>query len=97
MRESPALEVIEHLREKGAKVLYNDPYILKIPKVRKHALDMASVPLTAKLLKSVEAVMIITDHTAYDYRWIAKHTPLIVDTRNATRRILRHKAKIVKA
>jgi UDP-N-acetyl-D-glucosamine dehydrogenase len=97
MRESPALEVIEHLREKGAKVLYNDPYVPKIPKVRKHNLDMASTPLTATLLKSVDGVMIITDHAAYDYRWIAKHAPLIVDTRNATRRILRHKAKIVKA
>jgi len=97
MRESPALEVIEHLRGKGAKVLYNDPYVPKIPKVRKHDLDMTSVPLTPRLLRAVDAAMIITDHTAYDYKWIAKHAPLIIDTRNATRRVSRHRSKIVKA
>jgi UDP-N-acetyl-D-glucosamine dehydrogenase len=97
MRESPALEVIEHLHEKGAKVLYNDPYIPRIPKVRKHDLDMASTPLTAKLLRSLDAVVIITDHTAYDYAWIVKNAPLVVDTRNATRGIRNHRAKIVKA
>jgi UDP-N-acetyl-D-glucosamine dehydrogenase len=97
MRESPALEVIELLREKGAKVLYNDPLILRIPKVRKHDLDMKSSPLTTRLLKSVDAVMIITDHTAYDYSWIVEQAPLVVDTRNATRNVRKHRGKIIKA
>jgi UDP-N-acetyl-D-glucosamine dehydrogenase len=96
-RESPALEVIEHLREKGAKVLYNDPFIPKIPKVRKHNLDLKSTPLSAKLLKSVDAAMIITDHSAYDYGWIAEHAPLVIDTRNAMRKVRKHRDRIVKA
>jgi UDP-N-acetyl-D-glucosamine dehydrogenase len=58
---------------------------------------MASTPLTAKLLRSLDAVVIITDHTAYDYAWIVKNAPLVVDTRNATRGIRNHRAKIVKA
>jgi len=100
MRESPSLEVIEHLRHKGAKVLYNDPYVPKIPKVRKHDLQMASTPLTPRLLRAMDAVMIITDHTAYDYRWIGRHARLVVDTRNAMRRAgaaRGREAKIVKA
>ncbi len=97
MRESPALEVIEHLLEKGAKVYYNDPYIPKIPKVRKHDLGLASTRLTAKFLRSLDAVIIVTDHSSYDYRWIVANAPLVVDTRNATRKIKRYRAKIVKA
>jgi UDP-N-acetyl-D-glucosamine dehydrogenase len=97
MRESPALEVIELLREKGAKVLYNDPLIPRIPKVRKHDLDMKSSSLTSRLLNSVDAVMIITDHSAYDYAWIVEQAPLVVDTRNATRNVRKYRAKIVKA
>jgi len=97
MRESPSLEVIEHLRERGAVVLYNDPFIPKIPKVRKHDLDMTSVPLTARRLKSVDAVVIVTDHTSYDYAWIVDQAPLVVDTRNATRRVRKGRSKIVKA
>jgi UDP-N-acetyl-D-glucosamine dehydrogenase len=97
MRESPALEVIQRLREKGAKVLYNDPFIPKIPKVRKHDLGLKSSPLSARLLKSVDAAMIITDHSAYDYGWIARHAPLIIDTRNATRKVRGRRDRIVKA
>jgi UDP-N-acetyl-D-glucosamine dehydrogenase len=96
-RESPALEVIEQLRDKGAKVLYNDPYIPRIPRVRKHDLDMKSSPLTIPLLNSMDAVMIITDHSAYDYVWIVEHSNLVIDTRNATKRVKKHRAKIVKA
>jgi UDP-N-acetyl-D-glucosamine dehydrogenase len=97
MRESPALEVIELLRAKGAKILYNDPLIPRIPKVRKHDLDMKSSSLTSRLLNSVDAVMIITDHSAYDYAWIVEQAPLVVDTRNATRNVRKYRAKIVKA
>jgi len=97
MRESPALEVIKHLREKEAKVLYNDPFIPIIPKVRKHDFGLKSTPLSAKLLKSVDAAMIIADHSAYDYGWIAEHAPLIIDTRNATRKVRKHRDRIIKA
>jgi UDP-N-acetyl-D-glucosamine dehydrogenase len=97
MRESPALEVIEHLLEKGAKVYYNDPYIPKIPKVRKHDLGMTSSRLTLKFLSSMDAAVIVTDHTSYDYGWIVANTPLVVDTRNATKNVKKHKSRIVKA
>lgn len=97
MRESPALEVIELLREKGAKISYNDPYIPRIPKVRKHDLDLKSTPLTAKFLKSVDAALIITDHSAYDYSWIVENSDLVVDTRNATKDVKKFRSRILKA
>jgi UDP-N-acetyl-D-glucosamine dehydrogenase len=97
MRESPALEVIELFLEKGAKVSYNDPFIPKIPRVRKHDLGLKSSPLTSRLLKSMDAAVIVTDHTAYDYAWIVEHSNLVVDTRNATKKVKKFKGRIVKA
>jgi UDP-N-acetyl-D-glucosamine dehydrogenase len=96
-RESPALEIIEMLQEKGAKVLYNDPYIPRIPKVRKHDLKLSSTSLTEDLLQSMDAVAIITDHSSYDYGWIVKNAKLTIDTRNATGAITTAKHKIIKA
>jgi UDP-N-acetyl-D-glucosamine dehydrogenase len=96
-RESPALEIIEMLQEKGAKVLYNDPYIPRIPKVRKHDLRLNSTSLTDELLQGMDAVAIITDHSSYDYGWIVKNAKLVIDTRNATAAITTAKHKIVKA
>jgi UDP-N-acetyl-D-glucosamine dehydrogenase len=97
MRESPALEIIELLRKKGANVFYNDPFIPNIPKVRKHDLHMKSSLLTEKLLGSMDAVVIVTDHTSYDYDWIVANSRLVVDTRNATRAVKRNRKRIVKA
>jgi UDP-N-acetyl-D-glucosamine dehydrogenase len=97
MRESPALEVIELLREKGAKISYNDPYIPRIPKVRKHELDLKSTPLTAKFLKSMDAALIITDHSSYDYSRIVENSDLVVDTRNATKDVKKFRSRILKA
>jgi UDP-N-acetyl-D-glucosamine dehydrogenase len=97
MRESPALEIIEMLQKKGARVRYNDPYIPRIPKVRKHDLRLSSSPLTAATLKLMDAVVIVTDHSAYDYDWIVKHAKLVIDTRNACRNVKAGRAKIVKA
>lgn len=97
MRESPALEIIELLREKGAKISYNDPYIPRIPKVRKYDLDLKSTPLTAKFLKSVDAALIITDHSSYDYGWIVENSDLVVDTRNATKDVKKFRSRILKA
>ncbi|MGZ5469570.1 MAG: nucleotide sugar dehydrogenase, partial [Candidatus Aminicenantales bacterium] len=57
-------------------------------------LELASVTLTNALLKRADAVVIATDHTSYDYDWIAKTAPLVVDTRNA---IKRHRKNVVKA
>ena len=97
MRESPSLELIELLQEKGAKVDYNDPHIPKAPKTREHDLRMDSRKLTAKALAGYDAVLISTDHTAYDYQFIVDHAQLVVDTRNATKDIRRGRKAVVRA
>ena len=83
MRESPSLKLIEILREKGAKVDYNDPYVPKLPKTRKYQYDMASVELSKKNITKYDLVLLSTDHTNYDYKFIAANAKLILDTRNA--------------
>jgi len=97
MRESPALEIIEILREKGAKVFYNDPFIPQIPKVRKHNIQLKSSRLTERFLRSMDAVAVVADHSSYDYDWIVANSRLFVDTRNATRAVKRNRKRIVKA
>ena len=83
VRESPSLELIELLRNKGAKIDYNDPYVPMTRKMRHYDLKMVSVPLTEKNLKKYDCIVISTDHSSYDYSFIAKHSRLVVDTRNA--------------
>lgn len=83
MRESPSLKLIEILREKGAEVDYNDPYVSKLPKSRKYNYDMKSVPLTKENLKKYDVVILSTDHTDYDYKFITQNAKLIIDSRNA--------------
>ncbi len=95
VRESPSLKLITLLRQKGAKVDYNDPYVQRTHKMREYDLKMTSVALTENNLKSYDCVLISTDHTVYDYKFIVKHSSLIVDTRNATGDV--KSAKIVKA
>ena len=97
LRESPSIELIELLREKGAKVDYNDPYIPKTHKQREHDLKMSSKKLTSRMLQSYDVVLISTDHSDYDYDWIVKNAKLVVDTRNATANVRTHRSKIVKA
>lgn len=97
VRESPSLELIELLRAGGAKVDYNDPYIPQTHKQRKYDLKMKSKPLSAKMLKNYDIVLIATDHSDYDYKWIAANAKLVVDTRNATADIKRGRSKIFKA
>jgi UDP-N-acetyl-D-glucosamine dehydrogenase len=97
VRESPSIELIELLREKGAKVDYNDPYIPRTHKQREHDLKMNSKKLSAKTLSSYDVVLISTDHSDYDYDWIVKNSKLVVDTRNATAAVRQNRKKIVKA
>ncbi|MFO7733326.1 MAG: nucleotide sugar dehydrogenase [Candidatus Aminicenantes bacterium] len=93
-RESPSLKLISLFQGKGAKVSYNDPYIPRAVGHREYpGLDLSSVPMTAARLKKTDAVVISTDHTAYDFAWIAKHAPLVVDTRNAVKRRRRNVVK----
>jgi UDP-N-acetyl-D-glucosamine dehydrogenase len=94
-RESPSLKIISLFRAKGAKVSYNDPFIPKLAGHREYpGMELTSVPLTPALLRKSDAVVISTDHTSYDYDWIVKHAPLVVDTRNA---IKRRRKNVVKA
>jgi UDP-N-acetyl-D-glucosamine dehydrogenase len=93
-RESPSMELIKILKQKGAKVAYNDPFIPVAISPRK-GFAMSSTKLTEKSIRNYDCVLIATDHSAYDYRWIVKNSKLVVDTRNATAGI--RSRKIVKA
>ncbi len=97
LRESPSIELIELLRQKGAKVDYNDPYIPRTHKQRQHDLKMSSRKLSATMLAGYDVVLISTDHSAYDYKWIVKHAKLVVDARNATAGVRGAGRKVVKA
>jgi UDP-N-acetyl-D-glucosamine dehydrogenase len=83
LRESPSLTIIELLREKGAIVAYNDPLIPTVGRGRHYDLNMTSVPLDN--LGQYDAVVIVTDHSSYDYRALVMQSQLVVDTRNATK------------
>jgi UDP-N-acetyl-D-glucosamine dehydrogenase len=82
LRESPAITIIEALQKRGALVSYNDPYFPNIGKGRKYDLQMQCVPL--ENLGRYDCVVIITDHSDYEYRKIVDEAQLVVDTRNAT-------------
>jgi len=97
VRESPSLELIELLLDKGAKVDYNDPHVAHTHKMREHDLKMRSKKLSARMLAGYDAVIISTDHGAYDYPFIVDNAKLVVDTRNATAGVRRGRRKIVKA
>jgi len=96
LRESPSLKIMQLLLERGALLDYNDPYFPQLHKMRHYDYShMKSAPLTPHSLASYDCVVIATDHTSYDYAAIADAAKLVVDTRNATRRLLRNREKIV--
>jgi UDP-N-acetyl-D-glucosamine dehydrogenase len=80
-RESPAMEIMEILRNKGAELRYSDPHIPVFPRMRKHTFDLKSVELTPTALQQVDCVILVTDHDEFPYDLIAEHAKLIVDTR----------------
>jgi len=81
MRESPAVEVMELLAAKGAAVQYSDPFFDVFPPMREHSFDLHSLPLSAEVLAGFDAVVLTTDHDAFDYGLIEQHAPLLIDTR----------------
>jgi UDP-N-acetyl-D-glucosamine dehydrogenase len=95
-RESPALAIMDLLQKKGARILYHDPYIPSLPSFRKYSFKLKSSSLTEKMLRRIDAAVVITDHSI-DYQRIVKLVPLIIDTRNVTKGMDRYKKKIVKA
>jgi UDP-N-acetyl-D-glucosamine dehydrogenase len=85
LRESPALTIIELLQKEGAQVSYNDPYFPQVGRGRKYDLGMKCTPLDD--LSAFDCVLIVTDHSDYDYAQIVQESKLVVDTRNATKGI----------
>jgi UDP-N-acetyl-D-glucosamine dehydrogenase len=97
-RESPSFVLMELLLAGGAILSYNDPHVPKLPSMRHYKVpDLDSTPLTAEFLASQDCVLIATDHSAYDYDFIVRHSPLVVDTRNATKNVAEGREKIRKA
>ena len=85
LRESPALTIIELLKKEGATVRYNDPYFAYVGHGRKYDLHMTNTPLND--LELYDCVIIVTDHSDYDYERIVRESRLVIDTRNATKGI----------
>ncbi len=84
-RESPAFEIMERLQLLGARISYNDPHIPSLPVMRHYDVPkLASEVLTAEYLAAQDCVVIVTNHSAYDWHFVVEHASLIVDTRNAT-------------
>ncbi|KGK85025.1 UDP-N-acetyl-D-glucosamine dehydrogenase [Desulfosporosinus sp. HMP52] len=96
MRESPALKIIELLRKQGANITYHDPYIPVIEPHGGSTIHLESVPLTDEALADADTVLILTDHTDVDYERVVEKAKLVVDTRNATKNVLRNREKIAK-
>jgi UDP-N-acetyl-D-glucosamine dehydrogenase len=87
-RESPALEILEMLIERGAKVSFSDPHVKKLHPGRAHKFVQESIQLTPQALAGFDLALLVTDHDSFDYAAILKHSKLVVDTRNAFRRAL---------
>ena len=85
LRESPSLTIIELLQKRGAHVEYNDPFFPSVGRGRKYALNMTCTPLDK--IREFDCVVIVTDHSQYDYAGIVSKAKLVVDTRNATKGI----------
>ena len=79
IRESPALDVIRLLLQRGADVSYHDPHV---PVLKEDGITLSSVPLTAETLRQADCVIIVTDHAAVDYKLVARHARSTVDTRH---------------
>jgi UDP-N-acetyl-D-glucosamine dehydrogenase len=93
VRESPALDVIRLLQEQGADVVFHDPHV---PVIREDGHELRGIELSIKELEQADAVVIITDHRAVDYKFVADHAALIIDSRNATSKLDASGARIVR-
>jgi UDP-N-acetyl-D-glucosamine dehydrogenase len=97
MRESPSLRVMRLLKDRGALVDYHDPHVPHIEPGHGLTEAMRSVPLTPEAVAKYDAVMILTDHTRVDYAAVVANAQLVIDTRNATKKVTRNRDRIVKA
>ena len=96
-RESPSYPIMQRLRDQGARVIYNDPWIPRLRPTRKYDFAMASVPLDETVLAEADAVVVLTDHSDYDMDFVVRHARLIIDTRNATAGLGNTDGKVVVA
>ncbi len=92
-RGSPALKIIELLMQRGVKVSYHDPYV---PKLTVNGHVFTNRPLTAATVRGADCVLIVADHSCFDYPWIVRHAKLVMDTRNATRSVEEGRHKIAR-
>jgi len=92
VRESPALDIIQLLQERGAEVVYNDPHVLDL---RHEGLDIQSTELTQQIVEDVDCIVIVTNHTVYDYQWIGEHAKVIIDSRNAMQNVTNPAARVI--
>jgi len=93
VRESPALDVIRLLQQRGANVEYADPHV---PEIKSDSGVMERVEVTPERLQNCDCAVILTDHTAFDYKLICRYASLIMDTRNATRQVQAPTGRVVK-
>ncbi|RZF79186.1 nucleotide sugar dehydrogenase [Pseudoalteromonas sp. CO325X] len=94
MRESPSVEIMELLRNKGANVQYSDPHVPVFPQMREHSFDLTSVELLPENISSYDGIVLATDHDDVDYNSLLSHAQLIVDTRGKYRT---HNENVLKA
>ena len=97
VRETPAAAIIDDLHARGAVVAYHDPHVSEFPTMRKHDIDLTSVPITADSIAKYDAVLIVTNHTLIDWDLIATNAQLVIDTRNALANCSDIRCRLVKA
>jgi UDP-N-acetyl-D-glucosamine dehydrogenase len=93
VRNSPALKLLDLLREHGIDAFYHDPLI---PRLQLKGATLESVALTPEALAACTCVVVHTDHAGFDYEWIVQHAGLVLDTRNATRDVKAGREKVVR-
>lgn len=91
VRESPALDVIKLLEDKGARIYYNDPYV---PEIDWNRSKHKSRRLTKSLIGKADVTVILTNHSLYDYQWIVDNARAVFDTRNATKSVKKNRSKV---
>ena len=96
-RESPAIRVMELLEEKGAHVVYHDPYLPIVESHRTPGKAWKGVPLTDEAIANADAVVILTEHTSIDYARVVEKAKLVVDTRNATKKVPGSRENVIRA
>lgn len=96
VRESPALKIMELLRQNGAGLVYHDPFVPVIMPHGGSKIHLESIPLTDAALADADCILILTDHSIIDYNRVVEKAKIVVDTRNATKNVVNNRDKILK-